>query len=99
MTGTPRALARRYARALLDVADRQGPNAALSLRDELRAFAPIVTGHPELRRALVHPGLGSEAKKRLLAAVADRAGASTLLRRLLDVLAARGRVALLEDVA
>lgn len=99
MTGTPRALARRYARALLDVADRQGPNAALSLRDELRAFAPIVTGHPELRRALLHPGLGSEAKKRLLAAVADRAEASTLLRRHLDVLAARDRVALLEDVA
>ena len=62
VTGTPRALARRYARALLDVADRQGPNATLALRDELRAFAPIVAGHPELRRALLHPGLGSEAK-------------------------------------
>ena len=98
MTGSPRALARRYARALLDVADRQGPNAVLALRDELRAFAPIVAGHPELRRALLHPGLGSEAKKHLLAAVADRAGASTLLQRLLDLLAARDRVALLEDV-
>jgi F-type H+-transporting ATPase subunit delta len=98
VTGTPRALARRYARALLDVADKQGPNAALALRDELRAFAPVVAGHPELRRALLHPGLGNEAKRRLLAAVADRAGASTLLRRLLDLLAARDRVALLEDV-
>jgi F-type H+-transporting ATPase subunit delta len=98
VTGTPRALARRYARALLDVTDRQGPNAALALRDELRAFAPIVAGHPELRRALLHPGLGSEVKRRLLAAVADRAGVSTLLRRLLDLLAARDRVALLEDI-
>lgn len=98
MTGAPRALARRYARALLDVADQQGPNAVLALRDELRAFAPIVAGHPELRRALLDPGLGSEAKKRLLAGVADQAGASALLRRLLDLLAARDRVPLLEDV-
>jgi F-type H+-transporting ATPase subunit delta len=98
VTGAPRALARRYARALLDVAERQGPNAALALRDELRAFAPIVAGHPELQRALVHPGVGSEAKKRLLAAVAEQAGASTLPRRLLEVLAERDRAGLLEDV-
>jgi F-type H+-transporting ATPase subunit delta len=98
VTGAPRTLARRYARALLDVADRQGPNAALALRDELRAFAPIVTGHPELQRALVHPGVGIEAKKGLLVAVARRAGASALLQRLLVVLAERDRVALLEDV-
>jgi F-type H+-transporting ATPase subunit delta len=98
VTGAPRALARRYARALVDVAERQGPNAALALRDELRAFAPIVAGHPELQRALVHPGVGSEAKKRLLAALAERAGASALLRRLLEVLAERDRTALLGDV-
>jgi len=98
VTGGARALARRYARALLDVADEQGPNAALALRDELRAFAPLLAAHPELQHALLHPGLGTEAKQRLLAAVADRAGASTLLRRLLDLLAVRDRVALLEDV-
>lgn len=99
MTGAPRTLARRYARALLDVAERQGPNAALALRDELRAFAAIVAGHPELQRALVHPGVGSEAKARLLAAVAEGAGASSLLRRLVEVLAGRDRAGLLGDVA
>jgi len=98
VTGAPRTLARRYGRALLNVAERQGPNAALTLRDELRTFAGSVAGHPELRRAVLHPGLGTEAKARLLAAVADRAGASTLVRRLLDLLAVRDRVALLEDV-
>jgi F-type H+-transporting ATPase subunit delta len=98
VTGGSRTLARRYARALLEVADRRGPNAVLALRDELRAFAPVVAGHPELQRALVHPGLASEAKKRLLAAVAERAGASALLRRLLEVLAERDRVALLDEV-
>jgi F-type H+-transporting ATPase subunit delta len=98
VTGAPRTLARRYARALLDVAERQGPNAALAMRDELRAFAPAVAGHPALQRALAHPGVGSEAKRRLLAVVAERAGASALLRRLLDLLAERDRVALLDHV-
>jgi F-type H+-transporting ATPase subunit delta len=98
VTGTVRALARRYARALFDAAARQGPEAPLALRDELRAFAPLVTGHAELRHALLHPGLGAEPRRRVLAALADRAGASVLLRRLVELLASRDRVALLPDV-
>ena len=98
MTGSPRAVARRYARALLDVAERAGGEATLELRDELRSFWPIVSDHAGLRRALLHPGLGLEPRRLLLAAVAERAGASTLLRRLLDVLASRDRVTLLPDV-
>ena len=98
MTGAPRALARRYARALLHVAEREGAGPALALRDELRAFGPLVEGHPELRRALHHPGLGVEARRRVLAALAGRAGASVLLRRLLDLLASRDRFFLLPDV-
>jgi F-type H+-transporting ATPase subunit delta len=98
VTGTVRALARRYARALFDAAARQGPEAPLALRDELRAFAPLLTGHAELRHALRHPGLGAEPRRRVLAALADRAGASVLLRRLVELLAARDRAALLPDV-
>jgi F-type H+-transporting ATPase subunit delta len=94
VTGAPRALARRYARALLDVAGAD----ALALRDELRAFGPIVEGHPELRRALLEPGLGTEPRRRVLAAVAEGAGASALLRRFLDLLAARDRFGILSDV-
>jgi F-type H+-transporting ATPase subunit delta len=94
VTGAPRALARRYARALLDVAGGD----ALALRDELRAFGRIVEGHPELRRALLEPGLGTEPRRRVLAAVAEGAGASALLRRLLGLLASRDRVSLLPDV-
>jgi F-type H+-transporting ATPase subunit delta len=98
VTGTARALARRYARALFDAALREGPEAPLALRDELRAFAPFLTGHAELRHALQHPGLGAEPRRRVLAAVADRAGASVLLRRLLEHLATRDRIALLPDI-
>jgi F-type H+-transporting ATPase subunit delta len=95
----PRALARRYARALLEVAGREGVDAPLALRDELRAFSPLISGHAGLRRALLDPGLGAEPRRRVLAALAERAGASVLLRRLLDLLASRDRVALLPDVA
>jgi len=98
VTGTVRALARRYARALLDAAESQGPEAPLALRDELRAFAPLVTGHAELRHALLRPGLGAEPRRRVLAALAARAGASVLLRRLVELLVARDRTALLPDV-
>ncbi len=99
MTGTSRPLARRYARALLDVGGRQGREAALALRDELRGFAALVSGHAELRRALVHPGLGAEERRRVLSAVAEKAGTSDLLRRLVDLLAVRDRLSLLPDVA
>jgi F-type H+-transporting ATPase subunit delta len=99
VSGAPRALARRYARALLDVAGREGTDAILALRDELRAFSPLVSGHAGLRRALLHPGLGAEPRRRVLAALADRAGASLLLRRLLQLLVSRDRVGLLPDIA
>jgi F-type H+-transporting ATPase subunit delta len=99
VTGTPQALARRYARALFEAASREGKDVPLALRDELRAFAPLLTGHTELRQALLHPGLGKEPKRRVLAALADEAGASVLLRRLLDLVAERDRIAFLPDIA
>ena len=98
MTGSARALARRYARALFDAALGEGPDAPLALRDELRAFTPHLAGHAELRRALQHPGLGAEPRRKVLAALAERAGASVLLRRLLELLATRDRIALLPDI-
>jgi F-type H+-transporting ATPase subunit delta len=99
VTGSARALARRYARALFDAALGEGADAPLALRDELRAFAPLLAGHAELRRALQHPGLGAEPRRKVLAALAERAGASVLLRRLLELLATRDRIALLPDIA
>jgi F-type H+-transporting ATPase subunit delta len=89
-----RAVARRYARALLEVA---GPD-ALRIRDELRAFVSLVEGHRELRRVLVGPALGAEPRRRVLAALAEEAGLSPLLRRLLDLVASRDRVSLLPDL-
>jgi F-type H+-transporting ATPase subunit delta len=94
VNGAPRALARRYARALLEAAGGE----ALALRDELRAFGPVVSDHRELRRVLLSPAVGSEPRRRVLAAVAEHCGASPLLRRLLDLLASRDRLGLLPDL-
>jgi F-type H+-transporting ATPase subunit delta len=93
VSGT-RAVAQRYARALLEVA---GPD-ALMVRDELRAFVSLVEDHPDLRRVLLDPALGAEPRRRVLAAVAERAGVSPLVRRLLDLVASRDRVSLLPEL-
>jgi F-type H+-transporting ATPase subunit delta len=96
---TSGALARRYAKALLEVADTRGPATALELRDELRGFAAQLEGHEPLRRALAHPALGAEPKRRIVAALAEQVKASPLLQKLVEVLAARDRLSLLGEVA
>lgn len=94
----PRSLARRYARALLEVASAEGGERALALRDELRAFVPQLDAHPQLRLALAHPALGAEQKRRLMLALADAAKVTPLVKRLVELLSTRDRLALLPDV-
>jgi len=94
-----RALARRYARALLQVADAKGKATALELRDELRDFAAQLDAHPALRRTLARPGLPLEPKRRIVLALAEQAQTSPLVRKLIEVLATRDRLALLGEVA
>ncbi len=97
--GHSRALARRYARALLAVAATHSPEAASELRTELQALARLLATSPELTKTLLHPGLGAGPRRRLLAAVAERAGASPLMRRLLELVAERDRLRLLPALA
>lgn len=94
----PRALARRYAKALLEVARAQGEAAPAALESELAAHAALVEGHAELRRALADPARAA-GRRRLLSSLAEKAGASPLLRRFFDLLAANDRAALLPAVA
>jgi F-type H+-transporting ATPase subunit delta len=99
VTRSTGALARRYARALLEVAAAKGKTTPLELRDELRGFASELEAHAGLRRALAQPTLAAEAKRKLVTALADAAKASALVRKLVEVLAARDRLALLGQVA
>jgi F-type H+-transporting ATPase subunit delta len=95
----PRALARRYAKAVLEVAPAQGPGAAAALGRELSGLAALLQGSDELRRALDNPALGAEARRRVLAGLSAHAGASPLLCRLLDLVATHDHVSLLPALA
>jgi F-type H+-transporting ATPase subunit delta len=90
------ALARRYARALLEVATEAADPAAL--RQELQHAARLVRENEELRAALSHPAVGAERKRGIVEDVWS-GGASVILRRLLLLLVERGRLGIIEAVA
>ena len=89
--------ARRYARALLDVA-LEGKQAE-PLRAELDAIVAVVAGHRDLAALLSNPAVSAERKRKLVAAVAKQAKASELLGRLLGLLGERDRLGELPAVA
>ena len=87
--------ARRYARALLDVATAQKVEAALA--SELQQASGLLEGSAELQRALGHPALSAERRRKLAEGVFQ--GASPLFLRLLGVLLENDRVPLLPEIA
>jgi F-type H+-transporting ATPase subunit delta len=99
LKGVPRAQARQYARALLELAEERGADEPLRLRDELRQLTVLVEQHPELRAAVGRPGVDSESRRRALVAIAESGGASELLVRLVGLLAARDHLSLLTPLA
>lgn len=88
--------ARRYARALLDVALEQ--KAAETLRAELRQAVELLAEHQDLAAMLAHPALAVERKQAIASQVLKKLGAGDLLMRLVDLLIARGRIELLPDI-
>jgi F-type H+-transporting ATPase subunit delta len=86
--------ARRYARALLDVALAQG--AAEGVRRGLRTAARALAAHAELRAVLEHPAVAAARKRALVEQLFEDEHA--LVRRLLALLAERERISLLPDV-
>ena len=98
MTGGSHALARRYGRALLEVVVETRADAA-ALRAELAGAERLLLGTPELARVLLHPALPADRKRRVLAALWEKARPSPLLARLLDLLVDRGRLSLLPGIA
>lgn len=97
MTRSAPGTARRYARALLDVANQKGE--AEALRGELGQMVAVIGAHPDLKALLANPAVSTERKRKLVAAVAERAHASDLLTRLLAIMSERDRLELLPMVA
>ena len=91
MKKATRSVARRYARALLDVALEKG--AAEALGPALGGAATLLAGQADLRATLAHPALSVEKKKKVATAVWT--AESPLLLRLITLLIERDRILLL----
>jgi F-type H+-transporting ATPase subunit delta len=94
-----RVVARRYARALLEVAmaGTTGPdNEPAAVRAALEQARRLVEENPELARALTHPGVPTAARQKVVAAVWGHA--PEVVRRLLRLLVDRDRVLILSAI-
>jgi F-type H+-transporting ATPase subunit delta len=91
-----RALAERYAGALVDVAleNRQ----ADQVKQELAAFAALVRESPELHGFLANPAIGRAAKHAAIEQLVARMGASRTLRNYLFVIVDQRRAGLLVEI-
>lgn len=95
---TNRAAATRYARALFDVASKEGADLAALERD-LSAFASLVAGHEGLGRVLANPAIPAARKRGVVEQLLERAGVSPILGKLLLMLADRDRLVLLPELS
>jgi F-type H+-transporting ATPase subunit delta len=95
---TLRAAAKRYARALFDVALAEG--LAEPAQRELRQFADLVRGNEALWNVVGNPAIPAARKHGLVKALLDKAGPlSPPLAKLLLLLADRDRLLLLPELA
>ena len=94
---TNRAAATRYARALLDVSQRDADPERIE-RD-LSTFVDLMASHPRLGRSLVNPGIPLSRKRALMAGLLPRLGeVEPVTHRLLTLLADRDRLSILGEI-
>jgi F-type H+-transporting ATPase subunit delta len=94
---TNKTAALRYARALLDVAVKE--QAALEqIGDELTAFVDLFKQNPALEKVMLNPAVPVPRKRAAMAELVERARLSSILSKLLVLLAERDRLILLPDL-
>jgi F-type H+-transporting ATPase subunit delta len=91
-----KALERRYARALLEVALEQ--DAAEKLKGELAAFVGLLEESSDLRNFLASPAVARESKQGVVEKLVARLGASKTLRNFLFVVVENRRSSLLPQI-
>lgn len=91
------AIAERYARAILELADEAGQLAQVS--EQIRSMAAAYQESAELRAMTANPAVGPEARDGLLKEVGARVGLSSLSLNAVRLMAQRGRLPVLPDVA
>jgi len=95
-----RSLARRYARALLEVSLAKATDGAPgAVRRDLDALRDLLRGNKELAAVLQNPAVRAEVKKKITAALAARMKPTPIVERLLGMLAERDRLSLLPTIA
>jgi F-type H+-transporting ATPase subunit delta len=104
---TNKTAATRYARALLDVAIKEttqeagasGVNTVLQrIEGELAAFVDLFTEYPPLQKVLLNPAVPVARKQAAVAELATRLGTSSILAKLIALLAERHRLVLLPEL-
>lgn len=91
-----RASASRYARALLDVVIKEGNPE--QVEKELSAFADLVAQNPNLQRVLTNPAVPVSGKRGIVTELASRLQLSSILTKLLLLLADGDRLVLVPDL-
>src|SRR5581483_7251204 len=94
---TSKTAAIRYARALFDVA-RQERADLDAIERELAAFVALFDANPNLKRVLLNPAIPVTRKRAAMVELTTRGGASTIVAKLLALLAERDRLILLPDL-
>lgn len=92
------AVAKRYARALVDVVAAPGKDDAAAVVGELRAFETTLEGSPELLNALVSPAVPPSRKRAVVGRIAEGLGLGRIARNFLLVLVDHRRIAALPDI-
>jgi F-type H+-transporting ATPase subunit delta len=93
---TSRTAAGRYARALLDVADKEAD--LDNVGHELDAFLTLLKQQPQLERVLLNPAVPAPRKKAAIVELTQLAGHTPVVAKLLVLLAERDRLVLLPDL-
>src|SRR5262249_55215562 len=95
---TNKTAALRYARALLDVAVKEGAPLE-GIGDELAAFVDLFKQNPSLERVMLHPAVPVPRKRAVMTTLVERAHPTPIVSKLLVLLAERDRLVLLPDLA
>ena len=94
---TNKTAAKRYARALFDVAVQEKADLQ-DLEQQLAAFVDLFAKHPTLEQVLLNPAVPAPRKRGAIAALVQSAGLSTVVAKMLVLLAERDRLVLVPDV-
>ena len=94
---TNRTAASRYARALLDVVLHEKADPS-QVEGELAAFVDLVGRDETLKKVMLNPAVPAPRKRAAIAEITRRASLTSVLRKLLILLAERDRLVLLPDL-